>query len=210
MKVLVIASHIDDEVLGCGGTIKRHTKAGDQVYVVFISSKYSRRFDETLMNTRKSHAKKAAEVLGIQEIFFADHPLIMLDTIPQLDIVTSLEQIIFKIKPEVLYCHYDADMNSDHRIVSQAAMVWCRPSKTPFLKKVLFYEIFASTLKFDPNYYVDISDEIEDKLAALSVYSTENNAQTRTLDTSRLVAGYRGAEINTAYAEAFYLYREII
>ncbi len=101
----------------------------------------------------------------------------MLDTIPQLDIVTSLERIIFEIKPEVLYCHYDADMNSDHRIVSQAAMVWCRPSKTPFLKKVLFYEIFASTQMFNPNYYVDISHEIEDKLLALSVYSTENNAQ---------------------------------
>ncbi len=57
-KVLVIASHIDDEVLGCGGTIKKHTKAGDQVYVVFISSKDSKRFDEAIMNTRKAHAKK--------------------------------------------------------------------------------------------------------------------------------------------------------
>ncbi|MDR1772097.1 MAG: PIG-L family deacetylase [Hungatella sp.] len=210
MKVLVIATHIDDEVLGCGGTIKKHTKAGDEVYVVFISSQSSKRFNEELINTRKLHAKKAAKVLGIREIFFADHPLIMLDTVPQLDIVTSLERIIFEIKPEVLYCHYDADMNSDHRIVSQAAMVWCRPSKAPFLKKVLLYEIFAATQKFYPNYYVDISNEIEEKLAALSVYTTENNAQTRTMDTTRLVARYRGAEINMDYAEAFYVYREIV
>lgn len=210
MKVLVIATHIDDEVLGCGGTIKKHTKAGDEVYVVFISSQSSKRFNEEIMNTRKLHAKKVAEVLDIRQIFFADHPLIMLDTVPQLDIVTSLERIIFEIKPEVLYCHYDTDMNSDHRIVYQAAMVWCRPSKTPFLKKVLLYEIFGSTQKFCPNYYVDISNEIEEKLAALSVYTTENNTQTRTMNTTRLVAGYRGAEISTSYAEAFYIYREIV
>uniref|UniRef100_UPI000A5976C5 hypothetical protein n=1 Tax=Clostridium sp. NkU-1 TaxID=1095009 RepID=UPI000A5976C5 len=57
---------------------------------------------------------------------------------------------------------------------------------------------------------MDISNEIEEKLAALSVYTTENSAQTRTMETTRLVAGYRGAEISTAYAEAFYVYREIV
>lgn len=61
MKVLVIATHIDDEVLGCGGTIKKHTKAGDEVSVVFISSQSSKRFNVELINTRKSHAKKSSK-----------------------------------------------------------------------------------------------------------------------------------------------------
>ena len=210
MKVLVVASHIDDEVLGCGGTIKKHVDKGDEVYVIFISSHHSKRFNEEIITLRKTHAQKVAEFLGIREVFFADHPLIMLDTIPQLDIVTSLEQIIFHVKPEILYCHYETDINADHRCVYHASSVWCRPSKTPFIKQVLLYEIFGSTLNFHPNFYVDISNYIEDKLAALSIYTTEIDVQTRTLDTSRLVAGYRGAEINTEYAEAFYLYRSII
>lgn len=210
MKVLIIASHIDDEVLGCGGTIKKHVDLGDEVYVVFISTMHSKRFKEEIITLRKSHAQKAAEFLGIKEVFFADHPLIMLDTVPQLDIVTSLEKVIFHVHPEILYCHYEADINADHRCVYYASSVWCRPSKTPFIKQILLYEIFGSTINFNPNYYVDISNYIEDKLAALSVYKTEIGVQTRTLDTSRLVARYRGAEINAEYAEAFYLYRSII
>lgn len=209
MNVLVIASHMDDEVIGCGGTISKHIRKGDDVYILYICSKESVRFNKDILEKRKSHARKVAEYLKVKKIYFADLPLIMLDTVPQLDIVTAMEKVIYEVKPEVLYCHYSDDMNSDHRIVFNAATVWCRPSKTPFLKKVFLYEVFGSTLNFYPNYYVEIDDYIENKLKALSMYSTEVNVQTRTLDTIRDVAKYRGLEINTKYAEAFCVYREI-
>ncbi|WP_432401844.1 PIG-L deacetylase family protein [Wukongibacter sp. M2B1] len=211
MKVLVIATHLDDEAIGCGGTIAKHISEGDDVYVCFICGGTSERYpDKKLVETRRNHARKAADLLGVTEVFFYDFPIIMLDTVPQLEIVTALEKIIFDIKPEILYTHYSDDMNSDHRVVYNATMVWCRPSKAPFLKKVLLYEIFGSTRNFNPNYYIAIDSFINTKLDALSMYTTENSVQTRTVDTIKKLAEYRGAEINEAYAESFVVYREIV
>lgn len=209
MNVLVIASHMDDEILGCGGTIVKHILNDDNVYVLYICSKEDKRFGKDILDLRKKHAQKVTNLIKIKKSFFADLPLIMLDTVPQLDVVSAIEKVIFEVKPEVLYCHYHDDINSDHRIVFDAASVWCRPSKTPFLKKVLLYEIFGSTKNFVPNYYVEIDNQIEEKLSALSIYSTEINVQTRTIETTRNLAKYRGMEINKGYAEAFMVYRLI-
>ncbi|GAB6087334.1 hypothetical protein JCM11672_26060 [Alkaliphilus crotonatoxidans] len=210
MDILVIATHLDDEVIGCGGAIAKHVREGHNVYICFICGGTSVRYPEKeLVETRRDHARRAGALLGIKEIYFYDFPIIMLDTIPQLEIVTALEEVIFKIKPQIIYTHSKDDINSDHRIVHEASMVWCRPSKAPFLKKVLFYEVFGSTRSFIPNYYIDIDEYIESKLKALSLYTTENHVQTRNMETIRRVAMYRGAEINTNYAEAYTLYREI-
>lgn len=210
MNVLIIATHLDDEVIGCGGAILKHVNEGHNVYVCFLCGGTSVRYPENdLVETRRNHGKKVAEMLGIKEIFFYDFPIIMLDTIPQLEIVTALEKVIFKIKPQIIYTHYSDDINSDHKVVYDATMVWCRPSKTPFLKKVLLYEIFGSNRNFNPNYYISIDKYIERKLEALSLYTTEINVQTRNLDTIRKVAQYRGSEINCEYAEGFIVYREI-
>ncbi|MBX4264175.1 PIG-L deacetylase family protein [Clostridium estertheticum] len=210
MDILVIATHLDDEVIGCGGAILKHVNEGDSVYVCFICGGTSVRYpNKDLVETRRSHGRKVAKLLGVKEIFFQDFPIIMLDTIPQLEIVTALEKVIFKIKPQVIYTHYSDDINSDHRSVYEATMVWCRPSKTPFLKKVLLYEIFGSNRSFNPNYYISIDKYVEQKLEALSLYTTEVDAQTRNLDTIKKVAQYRGAEINCEYAEGFILYRQI-
>jgi LmbE family N-acetylglucosaminyl deacetylase len=210
MNILIVATHLDDEIIGCGGAIQKHIDNGENVYVCFICSGTSVRYpDKDLVDTRRNHANKVAELLGIKKVFFYDFPIIMLDTIPQLDIVTALEKVIFDIKPQIIYTHYSDDMNSDHRVVFNATTVWCRPSKTPFLKKVLLYEIFASTRNFTPNYYINIDKYMDKKSEALSLYTTENNVQTRTVDTIRKVASYRGSEINCEYAEAFAVYREI-
>jgi LmbE family N-acetylglucosaminyl deacetylase len=200
---------MDDEILGCGGTIAKHVSQGDEVSVLYICSKQSVRFDNEILELRKTHARKVADSLQVKKIYFADLPLIMLDTVPQLDVVTAVEKVMYEVKPEILYCHYWDDINSDHRVVFESTAVWCRPSKTPFLKKVYLYEIFGSTSNFIPNHYVDIGEQLEAKLNALSLYSTEIAAQTRSIETTRTVAKYRGAEINANYAEAFVLYRGI-
>lgn len=210
MNILVIATHFDDEVIGCGGAILKHVNDGDNVYVCFLCGGTSVRYPNSdLVETRRTHGRKVADLLGIKEIFLYDFPIIMLDTIPQLEIVTALEEVIFKVKPQIIYTHYSDDINSDHRVVHNATMVWCRPSKTPFLKKVLFYEVFGSNRNFNPNYYVNIDNYINTKLEALGLYTTENNVQTRTVDTIKQVAQYRGAEINSKYAEGFIVYRDI-
>lgn len=209
MKVLIIASHFDDEIIGCGGTLAKHIKKGDKVYVVFACGKVTDYIDRGFIETRKKHAKKVADLMGIEYIYILDFPLIMLDTIPQYQIVCELEKVIFKVKPDIIYTHNPYDINSDHRVLCEATLVWCRPVKNDFTREIYFYETFGSTNGFQPNYYVDISNEMDKKVEALSVYTTEINVQTRTIDTIRNVASYRGMEINVSYAEAFSVYRSI-
>lgn len=211
MRVLIVCSHHDDEVIGCGGAICMHVDQGDDVYVCIVSGGFSVRYsDPNYNNSRKEHAKKAGKVLGIKDIFFCDMPTIMLDTIPQLDIVSAIEPIVYDIKPEVIYTHFGKEINSDHRIVHNSTIVWCRPSKSPFLKKVLLFEVLGSTKEFNPNYYVNLEKHLDRKLEALSIYSTEINDQTRTPETIKKLAAIRGAEVNLPYAEAFVVYHEIV
>ncbi|MBT3405565.1 PIG-L family deacetylase [Candidatus Woesearchaeota archaeon] len=210
MKVLVICAHPDDEVIGCGGTIAKHTKDGDEVYVCIVSEGVSGQYDhEGMIEERRKHANEVQKLLNIKKYFFFDFPDVKLDTIPQLEINKTIESVIQQVKPDIVYTHDGNDLNSDHQIVSNSTLVACRPLRAKFIKKILFYEIFGSTKQFNPNYYVDLTDDFDKKLTALSKYETEVDAQTRSLETIRKLAAFRGCEINTSLAEAFRIFREI-
>lgn len=208
-KVMIVASHYDDEILGCGGTIAKHVANGDEVYVVYVCTGESVRFDKQIVELRKCHAEQIKQFMGIKQIISLDIPLIMADTLPQLEIVTALENVLKEIEPEVIYAHFHDDINSDHKVIYNALEVWLRPSKMFFIKSVYMYEVFGSTKNFTPNRYVDISSFMETKLRAMAMYTTEIEAQTRSLETIARLGKYRGSEISTNYAEAFYVYYEI-
>jgi len=72
MKVLVIAPHPDDEVLGCGGTIKKHTKKGDDVFLCIATKAYTPDWAEEFIENRQKEIAKASEILGIQKVFPLD------------------------------------------------------------------------------------------------------------------------------------------
>ena len=99
MNVLVIAAHPDDEVLGCGGTILKHTSKGDRVYCLFLADGESSR-EAGNISARKKNADQAANVLGISESYYLDFIDNQLDTIPLLKIVTAIETIIAQVQPE--------------------------------------------------------------------------------------------------------------
>ena len=88
--VLVVAAHPDDEALGCGGTIARHTAAGDQVHVLFMADGEASR-EEADITQRRLAANNCADALGISERIFLDWPDNKLDSVPLLDVVQSLE-----------------------------------------------------------------------------------------------------------------------
>ncbi|GHU50460.1 GlcNAc-PI de-N-acetylase [Clostridia bacterium] len=207
--VLVLAAHFDDEILGCGGTIIKHIKHGDKVFIAYACTAASARFSDPELQDRKSKAQQITKALGVEKSFFLDLPLIMSDTLPQLEIVTKIEKIILEVRPNIIYSHFDDDMNLDHRILSAAAKVWFRPSKFPFIKAIYQYEIFCSTQHFTPHRYVDISNSLEFKLELLSMYGDEIAVKTRDLATTKTMNKYRGNEVNVEYAEAFMVYYQI-
>lgn len=215
--VLVVAAHPDDEALGCGGTIARHTAIGDQVHVLFLADGEAAR-EKADISYRRDAANRSADALGISERIFLDWPDNKLDSVPLLDVVQSLEPNINRLNPSIIYTHFSGDLNIDHRITAQAVMTACRPQPGSMsaLKRILSFEVLSSTewstnAPFVPNYWIDISATIENKMSALAPYDSEMREypHTRSYQNVRQLAGFRGASVGVEYAEAFVLLRAV-
>ena len=176
-KILVVAAHPDDEILGCGGTIAKHVANGDNVDVIFLTNGVSARNlkKKSLkknINKRINAAIKAAKIVGANTPYFLNFSDNQLDKHPLLKIIKSLEKIINKIKPEKIYTHFDNDLNIDHKITNQAVITICRPQKKNKVKEILFFEVPSSTewqisrntKNFDPNWFEDISKYLSSAL----------------------------------------------
>ena len=216
MKVLVIAPHMDDEVLGAGGTIARHVADDDEVYVCFVTNRaYDHKYDAELIQFEKECALKAKDVLGYKEAEFLGLKDERLDACLQ-DIIIPLEAYTRKIKPETIYVCHGGDNNQDHCAVFNAAMVVVR-TYAASAHSVLCYEIASSTEQappfqeraFLPNAYVNIDKYLAKKLAALACYSTETKEfpHPRSVKSLEALALKRGYESNFEAAEAFVIVR---
>ncbi len=212
-NILVIAPHMDDEALGCGGAILKHKSAKDKVRVIFIAHRvYNHRFDKNKNIVEKQHALKAKLCLGYDEVIFLNLNDERLDASVQ-DIIIPLEKHVAKIKPDIVYLPLRGDNNQDHRAVFDAARVVLRPMATPFIKEIYMYEIPSSTEQsppllentFFPNYFVDISKYIDRKIKAYRCYKTEKRTypHPRSEIALRILSKRRGVEIGFKYAEAF-------
>lgn len=220
MKVLVIAPHPDDEVLGCGGTIARHVSEGGEVYLCVVTKAYSPEWSEAEVEEKKQEVLRANKLLKIKQAFFLDFPTVKLDTMPQKELNDSIARVIAEVKPEVVYIPHKGDVNKDHRLVFEAAMVALRPLRGSTVSRILCYETLSETEWgatdtegfFIPNVYINIAGTLELKLEAMSVYRTElkDYPHPRSLEALRILAGKRGSEAGFVAAEAFMLVREIV
>lgn len=217
-RVLIVSSHMDDEVLGCAGAISKHCNQGNKVWVVFIAHRiYNHLFDIKKNNIEKDHALKARRVLGYREAIFLDLEDERLDSSVQ-EIIIPLEKIVENIKPNIIYIPFRGDNNQDHRAVFDACRVVFRPMVNKFVKIIRMYEVPSSTEQsppllenaFLPNYYVDISNLMEKKIKAIKCYETEkrNFPHPRSAQAVKILAQKRGTEIGFKYAEAFVTIRE--
>jgi LmbE family N-acetylglucosaminyl deacetylase len=216
MNILVIAPHGDDDVLGCGGTIAKHVNCGDDVYTCIVTMAYTPEWTAKQINERYIEVEEVAKTLGIKEVFHLGLPTVKLDTIPQKNINDMLYNIISKVKPDILYLPHHGDINKDHQIVFESAMVAVRPiGNIP--SRVLCYEVLSSTEwyiqhAFNPNYYVDITDTLEIKIKAMEQYKhgLKQAPHPRSIDGIKSLATLRGFTVGVQSAEAFSLVREIV
>ena len=134
-----------------------------------------------------------------------------------LKIVKTIELIIFKEKPNIIFTHFPDDLNIDHKIVTEAVLTAARPlKKNKYLNKIFFYETLSSTEwsineKFLPNTYIDIKDTIKSKLKAIKCYKSELRAfpHPRSVKGIEILAQKRGSEVSLKFAEAFMLFRDV-
>jgi len=134
-KILIVAAHPDDEILGCGGTILKLRK-NSEINVIFMTDGTSARGKNIKeKKQRRSNCEKLFKYLKINKPLFFNFPDNQMDKVPLLKIIQKIELLIKKIKPDTIFTHYSECLNVDHRITCQAVLTACRPLKKNPVKK---------------------------------------------------------------------------
>lgn len=220
MKVIVISAHPDDEILGCGGTLAKHRDKGDEVAWLITTNIFEDQgFSPERIKSRQSEVTDVAEKLGINSIFKLNYPTMQLTDETLIKLIPRVGEIFNSYQPEVIYVLNRSDAHSDHLITFKAVLACTKSFRYPFIKKVLMYEClseteFAPALPenvFIPNYFVDISEYIDEKNNLMSIYESELGTHPfpRSIENIRALAHFRGASVGVKYAEAFQLLKYI-
>jgi LmbE family N-acetylglucosaminyl deacetylase len=185
-RVLVIAAHPDDEVLGMGGTIAKLVKSGCVVDVMIVTDGSSSQYRDSdhlaeIIEAKKKETRYCADILGVSDIYYGELPDMKLDAIPHIRINQAIEDVIEKVQPDTVFTHFWGDVNCDHQYVYKSTLVAVRPLIGQVVKDLYCYRVPSSTewapnkadTMFMPNYFVDIEKFAELKYKAFACYSTE-------------------------------------
>lgn len=214
-KILIIAAHPDDEVLGCFGTVSRLIKEGYEAYTLILGEGKTSRGENNLTEL-KQEAINANKSIGIKEIFFRDFPDNRFDTVSLLDIIKAIEDIKNQIKPDIVFTHFENDLNIDHQITYKAVITATRPMKNEIVKEIYSFEVLSATewnypLTFSPDIFFDISYTLQDKIQAMSFYKSELREfpHPRSLKAIEMNAKNWGYKVGKKAVEAFKCVRVI-
>ncbi|MFC1673130.1 PIG-L deacetylase family protein [Pseudomonadota bacterium] len=221
-KVLVVAAHPDDEVLGCGGTMARLAASGCEVHIVILGEGLTSRGgagDPAALEKLHNQGRQACDRVGGCGVRFCGLPDNKFDDTPLLNIVQLVEAELCEIKPQAVFTHHPGDLNIDHRITHQAVVTATRPTGTgpgQGVQLLCAFEVpsasewaFSQFAPFRPNMFVDISTTLETKIEALACYVGEQCAfpHPRSAEHLRALAQMRGSSVGSTAAEAFELIR---
>jgi LmbE family N-acetylglucosaminyl deacetylase len=218
-RVAVIGAHPDDELLGAGGTLARHVEAGDEVYAVVVADGATSRYPAELTAALEKQARQAAEVIGFASLRLLALPDQRLDTVPLIELTQQLEAVLDDIDPGIVYTHFPEDVNADHGVVARCVWTACRPYRRPQVRRFALFETPSSTewawplpgTRLQPNLFVDITDTLEIKIAAMARYQTElrEYPHPRSGRALRERAAYWGSHVGRLAAEPFQVLREV-
>ena len=211
-RILVLAPHMDDETIGCGGTLARHARAGATITVVFLtdgrhgggpqvkslSGEQLQAEQQKLIATRKAEARRALDKLGVQSMLFLDVEDGTLDQ--NSEAPPRLRAILEEQRPELVYLPYFLEQHPDHLAATHILLEATRGS-TPRIQCV-GYEVWTPLF---PNCFVRIDDVVEQKKQALAEYRSQLE-QTDYMHSGLGLNAYRSAAFNGNYgrfAEAF-------
>jgi LmbE family N-acetylglucosaminyl deacetylase len=237
-KILVIAPHGDDEVLGVGGTIAKHAKEGDSVFVCVVTGgkpavrykgsieeieenaeEYRQLADSETTRTIREEAFKAHDLLGVACSYFLGFRAVHLESVAKYKINKAILDCVLTIQPDVVYLPHVGDIHIDHQLVANAAMVALRPCGGTQCTRIYAYETLSETEwsyaevtnSFVPNVWNDISGFLNLKLEAMSCYQSQLKTfpHPRSLEALKALALFRGSNMGMRAAEAFRLVRFI-
>ncbi|MCX8129598.1 MAG: PIG-L family deacetylase [Clostridia bacterium] len=216
MRILVVAAHPDDEVLGLGGTLAL-LSGEHEIYTLIVtdgsSTQYAGEDVNKILDKKRVECKECNRVLGVKDVIFGDLPDMCLDTVPHVDINALIHSQIKSIEPDWVFTHHSGDLNMDHKKVYESTMVAVRPVGKHRVKRVFAYETPSSTEwngydhvnAFIPNWFFDITQTLPTKIDAINCYRTEKREfpHPRSIEAIKAQAGMRGLAAGVAAAEAF-------
>ncbi len=217
-RILVVAAHPDDEILGCGGFLSILGNSGSEIKTVFMtdgeSSRIGNESDIDILNKidlRRESAKKAAEIMNALPPTFLNYPDNSLDSVALLELVKSIEKVILEFQPDTVITHYSRDLNIDHQKTCDAVLTATRPTPGFCVKTTLFFEVPSSTewrldgvnVDFSANFFVDIEKVIKQKEKLFHAYGSEmrNWPHPRSWEAINASHMQRGSIVGLKYAE---------
>jgi LmbE family N-acetylglucosaminyl deacetylase len=223
--ILVVAAHPDDEVLGCGATAARLVREGHELHIAImaegITSRHEQReqADASQLSRLHQHAQSAGATLGAKDVVLFRLPDNRLDTVPLLEVTKLVEGLVERLRPDVIYTHHPGDLNVDHGVVHRAVLTATRPTAGQAVAEIYAFEVPSSTEwsfqrihpTFSPNVFVDVTETLDAKIAAMNCYSTEARAfpHPRSPEALRAIATRWGSVSGFHAAEAFELVRSM-
>lgn len=225
-RVLCLAPHCDDETLGCGATLAKHARAGDEVHVAVATGHGDAPHPlwprETWTRVR-AECRAAVDVLGVgpDALHYAELPAAMMSSVPTHEKNRVVHELIARVQPSILYVPFAYDLHTDHREIFHAASVAWRAS-SPLgrgIREVYAYETQSETHwnaggvepGFVPNVWVDVSYTFDVKKSALAKYESQMRPfpDARSVEAVEHLARWRGSQVGVAAAEAFVLVRKL-
>ena len=215
MRIIVIAPHNDDEILGVGGTMAKLAKQDHEVVVCEVTAGD---LDDDMVQLQKREAVKSHNLIGVKT-YFMDLPVVGLKEMATRELNSAFQKHMLELQPDIVFIPHKGDMHIDHRMTIEAAMVALRPVTFPNIKAIYAYETLSETdwntpsidNAFIPTMFVDITNEIDAKLEAMKCHASQlcDYPHPRSLDAIKSLAMHRGSTVCKRYAEAFMIIREI-
>ena len=224
-KILVIAAHPDDEVLGMGGTIAKLSAEGAACHLLIVTDGSSSQYRDSdhlheVIEAKKLETKGCADLLAFKSIHYGELPDMKLDKTPHIAINQVIEKVIGEIQPDVVFTHFWGDVNRDHQEVYQSTLVAVRPVMGQVVKELYCYRVPSSTewtpnkadTMFMPNFFVDIEQYAEQKYKAFACYSTElrDYPHPRSVQYLRETDKAAGLRVGMLAAEEFVMLRKLV
>ncbi|MEI7866388.1 MAG: PIG-L family deacetylase [Candidatus Methylumidiphilus sp.] len=225
MNILFIIAHPDDEVLGCGGTLRKLADEGHDIYTCVLCAPADARHERPDLKSFQEAVEEAEKVIGIKDSIKYEFKNIQFNTVPHLEMVKAIEAAIVKFKPEWIFTHHPSDVNIDHRICYEASMAavrlpqrFSKDMSPTLIKKIFLFEVLSSTdwsppigLAFQPNCFFDVKKTFDNKMQALGYYGNALKPfpHSRSRENIKALANLRGAEVGIEMAEAFCLIRDL-
>jgi LmbE family N-acetylglucosaminyl deacetylase len=214
-SLVVIAPHPDDETLGAGGTIARFAEAGVKVSVLIVSGHLPPLYPQEAFDTTRREADAALKILGAHDWEFLQIPATKVHEAPVAEVTGKINAFIKARAPEAVLIPFP-DRHIDHRILFDYSVVACRPVHDKAPRIVLAYETLSEThwnvpgieAAFVPELFIDVTDQIEKKKAALDAYASQvHTAPSRSIEACMALARFRGSQNGFTYAEAYKVVR---